>query len=73
MRLDQMSWTVYIVIMTVLVVLAIADQPMLLVIIPVTLAGSYALVVTIMRLLGARSRPACESSIAHESEREHRS
>lgn len=63
-----MTWTVYIVIMTVLVVLAIADQPMLLVIIPVTLAGSYALVATMLCLLGARSRSARGASIANESE-----
>ena len=67
-RGDRMAWTVYFIVMSVLVVLAIIDQPMLLAIIPIALAGSYALLAIIMRLLGGRRRSARGASIAHESE-----
>jgi hypothetical protein len=67
-RLDRMAWTVYFTVMAVLVVRAIIDQPMLLVIIPIALCGSCALLAMIVRLLGGRRRPGRGASVADEPE-----
>jgi len=56
-QIDRMSWAAFLLVMAGLIVLAIIDQPMLLVILPAALAGPYALLAVIVRLLGGQRRP----------------
>jgi len=56
-QLDRLSWAVFLLVMAALLVLAISDQPMLLIIVPAALAGPYALLALIVRLLGGQRRP----------------
>ena len=46
-----MTWAVYFVFVAGLVVLAVIDQPMMLIILPAVLVGSYAILATISRAL----------------------
>jgi cobalamin synthase len=56
-QLDRLPWAVFLLVMATLFVLAISDQPMLLIIVPAALAGPYALLALIVRLLGGQRRP----------------
>ena len=56
-QFDRVTWSAFLLVMACLLVLAIIDQPMLLIILPAALAGPYAILAVILRLLGGQRRP----------------
>jgi hypothetical protein len=56
-QFDRVTWSAFLLVMAALLVLAIIDQPMLLIILPAALAGPYAILAVILRLLGGQRRP----------------